>query len=288
MFGSFPATNVANDSPVKAENAVVADEQKAENVQESVPEENVESGTEDSGTTSDESSEVSDDTKTEEEVRKPKKGFERRIEKFNQKLSAKEQEIEYWKKVALEGGVKTTPTDQTDPQGKPQFSQFNDIEAYTEALTDWKLSHSLAQVQQRSQIENTAKTYNERLTEFKKTTADFEEVMAEFVEDYGDVTVPEIVQVAMESEVGPQLAYHLAKNPDEVERIAGLPPHRRLVEGRMSKPVEKQVETKKISKAAAPVQPVKGSGKVESVDLRDPNVSYTEWVKRREASLKKR
>ena len=142
----------------------------------------------------------------------------------------------------------------------------------------------------------TAKTYEARLEQFKQTAQDFDDVMSEFVADYGNINVPEVIQVAMESDVGPQLAYHLAKNTQDFERIAKLPPHRRLLElgkleDRISAQSQKSApvrETKKVSEAPKPVQPVKGSGKVESLDLSDPNLSYSEWLKRREASLKRR
>lgn len=288
MFG----TN--NDSPAPADVAA-PEEVRSENDQvdqNSAADENVESAVEETTAQTDD---VGDDET--DESPKPKRGFAKRIERFNQKLSAKDQEIEYWRQVALKGQApQQQPTADGVASGiKPKFSDFNDIEAYAEALTDWKLSHSLSQVQQQTAMMQTAKTYEARLEQFKKTAADFDDVMTEFVEDYGNMNVPEVIQVAYESDVGPQLAYHLAKNPTEFERIAKLPSHRRLLElGKLEDKISAQSqtaapakETKKISAAPKPVQPVKGTGKVESLDLSDPNLSYSEWLKRREATLKR-
>lgn len=292
MFGNL------NDSPAQAEVAAPQGQVVGENDQtinqESATDENVESTVEETTANTDD---VGDEGEETDEPKKQKRGFAKRIERFNQKLSAKEAEIEYWKQVALKGA----PQEQQStagiavPGGKPKFSDFNDIETYAEALTDWKLQHSLSQVQQQTAAMQTAKTYEARLDQFKQTAKDFDDVMTEFVEDYGNINVPEVIQVAYESEVGPQLAYHLAKNPNEFERIAKLPPHRRLLElGKLEDKISAQSqksapvrETKKISEAPKPVQPVRGTGKVDSLDLSDPNISYSEWLKRREASLKR-
>lgn len=306
MFGTFPATNVAPSpapeaapaEPVKNDvsETAQADQQSAvEEVAETVRTEEA-TDTDNSGDTDSQSSEDSESET--ESAKKPKRGFERRIEKFNAKLAAKENELNYWRDMALKANGQQ-PEAQPAPQNtdKPKFSDYNDIEAYTEAVTEWKVSRALQQVQQQSQVQQLTQTYEQRLVEYKKSVPDFDAVMTEFVEDYGDMNVPEIVQVAMESQVGPQLAYYLASNVEEVERIAKLPSHRRLLElgkleDRLAKPVavETQPEpppAKKVTSAPPPVKPVRGTGKVESNDLSDPNLSYSEWVKRREASLRR-
>ena len=297
MFGSFPATTaVANDSQPKEATAAPA-EGEVETTTESAAVENAEVNTETEATASDDSSEENSETDTEtESPKRARKGFERRIEKFNQKLAQREQELDYWRNLALQGQGKTQTETQVVTADKPKFSDFNDIEAYTDALTDWKLSHTLSKVQAETQYRDVAKTYEQRLQEFRKTATDFDDVMADFVAEYGDEQVPEIVQVAFESEIGPQMAYYLAQNLDEVDRIKRLPSHRRLLElgkleAKLAQPAEKPsepVKPKNISRAAPPVNPVKGTGRIETTDLADPNLSYSEWVKRREAQLKKR
>lgn len=286
MFGQF------NDSPV-VETKTAPTEQEGETTKVEVESETTESVEEQAAqetTTEDTDSEDSDvqeaeDTDT-EEVKKPKKGFEKRIERFNHKLSQKDQEIEYWKKAAM-GGSQGVVQPVQAPQGKPTFAEYNDIETYTEALTDWKVSQALSKVTETQQVKNVVDGYAARLNEFKKVTPDFQDVMDEFVDEYGDRPIQEVVQVAMESEVGPAIAYYLAKNTSEVDRIALLPPHRRLLElgkleERLSKATTQQKEvvpeTKKISKAPAPIESVKGSGRVETNDIY-ADLPYEQWVK---------
>lgn len=294
MFGTFSGMNNPNDSSVEVidKPAPVEETGESESNVESETTEKVETESQEETTAeeqgSDDESQEDKDTDT-ETVKKPKKGFERRIERFNQKLSQKDQEIEYWKKAAMGGAQSVVQPEQTAPAqtGKPQFADYNDIESYTEALTDWKVSQALESVNQKQQVKSVVDTYTQRLNEFKKATPDFQDTLDEFVEEYGDKPIPEVVQVAMESEVGPQIAYYLAKNTAEVDRIALLPPHRRLLElgkleERLSKGITKvEPETKKISKAPAPIEGVKGTGKVSSKDIYDDDIPYAEWVKLR-------
>lgn len=286
MFGQF------NDSPV-VETKAAPTEKEGETTQvevESETTEKVEEQAAQETTTEDTGSEDSDVQEAEdtddETVKKPKKGFEKRIERFNHKLSLKDQEIEYWKKAAMGGTTAEVRPVQSAPQGKPTFAEYNDIETYTEALTDWKVSQALSSRDQQTQTKSVVDTYGQRLNEFKKVTPDFQDVMDEFVDEYGDRPIQEVVQVAMESEYGPQIAYYLAKNTNEVDRIALLPPHRRLLElGKLeerlsqgTKTKEVVPETKRISKAPEPIEKVKGTGKVETNDIY-ADLPYEQWVK---------
>jgi len=288
MFGQF------NDSPVVETKAAPVEEtgettkvevesETTEKVEEQAAQETT---TEDTGSEDGEDHQEAEDT-DDETVKKPKKGFEKRIERFNKKISDKDLEIEYWKKAAMGGTKGVVQPVQSAPQGKPTFAEYNDIETYTEALTDWKVSQALSSRDQQTQTKSVVDTYGQRLNEFKKVTPDFQDVMDEFVDEYGDRPIQEVVQVAMESEYGPQIAYYLAKNTDEVDRIALLPPHRRLLElGKLeerlsqgaTKHKEVVPETKKISKAPEPIEKVKGTGKVETNDIY-ADLPYEQWVK---------
>lgn len=295
MFGSFPATDaVANDSSVSKETTAETTE-VVETGDSSADHQSTDTQVEVSDTVENDTvEETQDDTQDSDKPAKPRRGFERRIEKMNQRLVQREQEIDYWRSLALKSSQPETVNPAPVPTDRPKFTDFNDIEAYTEALTDWKLNQGLAQIQAQTQIQSITRTYEQRLQDFKQQTPDFDSVMQEFIADYGDEQIPEIVEVAMDSEHGPALAYYLAKNTEEVERLKALPSRRRLLElgkleDRLAKPVANTAEpAKKISRAAPPVNPVKGRAPVEVNDLADPTLSYTEWVRRRQAQLKKR
>jgi hypothetical protein len=109
---------------------------------------------------------------------------------------------------------------------------------------------------------------------------DFHDVLAA-----SDVPMTSIMQQAiMESENGPRLAYHLATNPADAERIAGMTPigavrALTLIEEGLKKPVA-------VSKATPPITPVgsKATSIKSLLDVKD----YDEFSKRRAAQIAKR
>lgn len=204
-----------------------------------------------------------------EEQHQKKSGFEKRVSKLNAKISNAEREAEYWKQEALRHNQQpvAVPTPQV-PQEKPTFAQYNDIEKYTDAMTEWKLAQRDIQVaQQRAQEQQmtTLQTYNKRAADFATANPDFHDVLA----DADDVQcAPEIHQSCLDSEVGPAIAYYLALNQDEITRINALPPHRRLIElGKLEDKLTtkkdsntgKTVVVKATKAAPAPVKAVTGS-----------------------------
>jgi hypothetical protein len=90
---------------------------------------------------------------------------------------------------------------------------------------------------------------------------DFDDIVAS-----SDVVVNDDIRDAiLESDVGPQILYHLAENDDVAKRIAGLSPKQALREiGKLEARFEAKEtapEAKPIvrSKAPAPIQPLRGS-----------------------------
>lgn len=276
-----------NNSPTDEVQAAT-DESQIETVQESATEETVLETT-DNTTAEDNGSEDA------EHDDKPKKGFQRRIEKAKATARAEAQaEIEYWKRAAIQNGVKQPETQQTYQapisQAKPAMSQYSSVEEFAEAMADWKIEQKLAQ-RELVQTQNTvANTYGQRVQEFIKTTPDFQEVLNEA----NDVPMsPEIGEVCMESEIGPQLAYFLANNIDEVERINGLPKSKRYVElGKLEAKLTAAgavVKKVAVSKAPAPITPVSGAKKGVTVTSNlyesAANMDYKDFAKARAAQL---
>lgn len=234
---------------------------------------------------------------------KKKGGFQRRIDKLNARVSAKEQEAEYWRQQALKGASEPKK-DQVDSkpsqsEGKPNVDDFTSHADFVEKLTDWKTKqalkeHTQALEQSRLQTEqaNAAKSYSDRAKAFLEKHPDFNEVLAD-IETPLSATVKEII---VSSEMGPELAYELAKNPEEFERVCKLPPlaaarEMGKLESRLtvSAPQEKKTELKKITKAPNPVNPVGTGGKgAAPKSLSDPTISQAEYEKLRAEQMKKR
>ena len=212
--------------------------------------------------------------------KKSGKGFEKRIERFNRRLQEKEAEIEHWRKAALSGNQQTqsAPQQVVQPQvDKPVFANYNNLEDYTEALTDWKLTQrEVAQKQQ--QI---VQTYREKENAIRLRDSEYDEVIADFKDRYKHVNAPEVNQFIAESELGPDLFYHLANNYAEIDRILALPPMRRVaelgkLEARLSPAGAEVKPANKVSKAPTPVSKEKGVAPTVK-KLEDPNLSQAEY-----------
>ena len=135
--------------------------------------------------------------------------------------------------------------------------------------------------------------WQKRATEFTKAHPDFVEVVyAESVE-FTDA----VAEVLADSELGPQLAYHLAQNPDELSRIARLSPAaagRELgkLEAKLTPAkAEEEPEAKETTASAAPpIAATKApppAPKIEATESttkrawNDPKLSQEEFNKRR-------
>ena len=303
-------TKPAQASEVKppvqtGEESVAENNTPAENLSLESETEETEASTENEAESSESESEDKDPSdQTNKEPVKKKSGFQRRVEKLNARVTAKEQELEYWKQQALKGASepkKETPVDPKQSaaaEGKPDPNKFESHTDYVEALTDWKTEqkfkeHSQKQEQSKLQAEqaNRVKSYVEKRDAFKLKQTDFDDRM----EDVSDILVsPAVQDLIFSSENGPELAYELAKNREEFARINKLSPLAAARElGRLeakfsSQSSQEKKPEPKTTKAPAPLAPVRGSGAPIPKSLDEAaNHSFAAYKKLREAELKK-
>lgn len=106
--------------------------------------------------------------------------------------------------------------------------------------------------------------FEERTESFKAKATDFDQVIGKFVESGGKLSDP-VRELVIESDVGPQLAYHLAKNPAIANKLNSLPPLQAAkeiarLEDSLSRP------SSKVTKAPPPLKTPSG-GSSSPVDL---------------------
>jgi len=213
-------------------------------------------------------SEATDDTgegQEDEQAGQPKKGkggFQRKIDR----LTREKYELEAKLQAALAkpaGGEKPEPAAAAANDGKPQAENFDTHDEYVEALVDWKANQREAAKREQEQRDSETKkqqatvdSWNQRVEAARKAHADYDDVMAD-----ADVELPPlVVDALMDSDHGGELAYWLASNREEAERIAKLSPVaavRKLGEieaGLRSTPSSPQ--PKPVTKAPKPVTPV--------------------------------
>lgn len=239
-----------------------------------------------------------------EVAQEPKKkgGFQKRIDKLTKRVSERERELEYWKQEAMKKATGASQETKESVQAprydysseKPSLDSFETHAEYIEALTDWKLEQRDRdqQLKQRqSEIQTSqqqkADAYKAKIQEFRKTCSDFDEVVEEVAEIPLSLALEELL---LDSPIGAQLSYELAKNKEELLRLNSLSPMAAAreigkLEHRLNTSESKPVE-RKLTKAPAPLATVgKGSASIAKA-INDPTLSFAEYEKLRLQQLK--
>ena len=220
-------------------------------------------------------------TKQREEARKEAQAERERREALERRLAELESRAQ---------PQKAEPVDE-----EPQPSQFADAFEYAKALAEYTADKRIADMkrqeaeakiaEQRQQVIN---TWAQRVQEAKAELPDFDDMVAS-----SDVVVSDAIRDAiLESDVGPQLLYHLAENNEIAQKIASMSERAALKElGKLEARLEKkpqEPEQKPVikSKAPAPVRPIKAAAGVADIKLDSDGKfygSYAEWKAMRQA-----
>lgn len=244
----------------------------------------------------DESTEQSEDESESKDKPKKKGGFKKRIDKLTSKLSAKEQEIEYWKSEALkQKKTETQPAMQktvtTDLSAKPNKDDFEKHEEYVEALAGWKAEQMFKEkevkqkaAQMQSEAQQKHNQHMTRVQEFVKNHEDWDEVM----EDANDIPLSnEVLKALSESDDSAALMYELAKNKEELKRISALPTYAAIreigkFEAKFITTDSSAQEPKKVTKAPPPVKTVSSKGVAAAKNPDDMGFQeYKKWREQR-------
>lgn len=226
----------------------------------------------------------------------PEKVQKRINEKHRQMKEAEEWgKAQYLEKLAAEKRVgelqaqvdgfakSNTPAPVQEPATAPKQEDFSTVAEYVDASVEWKLkqkeAESVANAAKAEQAQVEA-AHQKRILEAVSRIPDYEEVVNK--SDL-ELRMP-LIQFIRESELGPDLAYHLEKNRDVAERLNRLSPIRQLAEmGKLEETLKKpKADAAKIpskppetSKAPAPITAIEG--KKEAVTSKDPSqMSFAE------------
>lgn len=138
---------------------------------------------------------------------------------------------------------------------KPTRKQFENDDAYIDALTDWKIDKRMGASQPKAEPVNNG--WNDKIAEAEKKYDDWDDV----IEDSSDIKISKPVQEAIVlSDIGGDVLYYLAKNPKEAIRVSRMTPIAAakaigVIEANLG--MTQQKPTKKTSNAPKPVKPVK-------------------------------
>lgn len=175
------------------------------------------------------------------------------------------------------------------PLEEPKPEQFQTYEEYIDARSEYVAEKKMREYRD---SENERSQQSNRIA--KK--AEFDKRGQEFAEKHPDymtmvASIPsawlpqDVADIIVDSPEGPQIAYHLAQNPQEAFRISqlGSPSQRAFEIGR----INSAIVGRKTSNAPPPVEPVKSGGGGPSNWLTDMNLSPDEWARRRNEELAK-
>jgi hypothetical protein len=223
--------------------------------------------------------------KEQEEKPKANPKLERRFSEITKQREEARKEAQQEARQALEARLAALER-QPAPQApkvdeEPQPSQFNDAFEYAKALAEYTADKRIgemrkqdAEAKEAQERQKVIDQWANKVQQAKAVLPDFDDIVAS-----SDVVVNDDIRDAiLESDVGPQILYHLAENEDVAKKIAGLSAKQALREiGKLEARFEAKEtapETKPVvrSKAPAPIQPLRGSS---SADV--PMSTNGEW-----------
>jgi hypothetical protein len=221
-----------------------------------------------------ERSEPESEVKEQEDKPKSNPKLERRFSEITKQReeARKEAQQEREARQALEtrlAALERQPAPQAPKvDEEPQPSQFNDAFEYAKALAEYTADKRIgemrkqdAEAKEAQERQKVIDQWANKVQAAKTSLPDFDDIVAS-----SDVVVNDDIRDAiLESDVGPQILYHLAENEDVAKKIAGLSAKQALREiGKLEARFEAKEtapETKPItrSKAPQPIQPLRGS-----------------------------
>lgn len=214
------------------------------------------------------------------EERKPNPKLEKRFSELTKQReeARKEAQREREQREALEARLKALEQSSqpqkasVEPEDEPQPHQFSDAFEYAKALAEYSAEKAVkerdrqeAEKQLAVERQKVVEAWAKKVEAAKAEMPDFEEMI-----ESSDVVVSDPIRDAIvESDVGPQILYYLAENPEVADKLAAKSVAAAMRElGKLEARFEKEAETSsekpsktvvKKSNAPAPIKPLKAT-----------------------------
>jgi hypothetical protein len=216
----------------------------------------------------------------------------KRLAKESRKLT-RQAELEVENRLLREQATKREVKAEPSAPSQSEYASYEEyLEAKAEYIAEQKVNAKLAE-REKKEAQSSAeaernkaiKIWEQKVEAATNKYADYGEAL----EAVDHVEIPVDLQRAiMESDLGADLAYHLAKNSDELERIVKLKPHAALMAlGKLEDKLSQAPEPKKVpvSKAPEPIKPLGGKSEVSTEH--HPNDSFETFVRKRNAEKRR-
>lgn len=186
------------------------------------------------------------------------------------------------------------PKEEPKADPRPSRDQFDDPDAYDEAMVDWgkregirvaedAAAEARAKAAEEAKAEAEAKAREAQEAEIASWNTKWTNARTEAIEKYPDyVEVAEAENVKITGEMaaailqadnGTDVAYYLGQNPDEAARIAGLTMARQMLEiGRLSERLEAPAPRRRRAAQDAPIEPIDTSVNTADTSEAEPTM----------------
>lgn len=215
-----------------------------------------------------------------------KPGVQTRIDELTRAKHEANREAAYWRTLAQNNGQAQTSAPAAP--AKPTVDQYEDYGEYVEALTDWKADQAVAK---RMEADSTRKVGEVRQQTFMERQSAYAKANPDYATALSNSTAPifnHVKDAVEDSDVGPQLLHHFAKNPAVLERINGMDERQANREiGRLeaqfasTKAAAPAAPSKKVTQAPAPAGTQSTQGRSTVPDL--ANASMDEYMAQRKS-----
>ena len=240
--------------------------------------------------------ELEESTTSEEETPKKVSGVQKRISELTGNWRSAERRADQLQEALIEAQRQRQAPKEQPPvaqiQTEPKVDDFSTYEDYLSALADHradaKVNAKFAEMQQAESQKTAARQRAERDQAFQAKVQDFREAHDDFDSVVQNPSLPisqDMVTLLNISDKGPELLYHLGKNPNEAARIAALPrDHAAMEMGRLEARLG-AIRPKTSTSAPPPIEPLsEGRG---SLSKDQDKMTSSEWRRWRENSLRK-
>lgn len=215
------------------------------------------------------------------ETPEPSENFQKRIDTvIGQRNETRLENEELKRQLEARNNVEIPVSDANEPT----LEQFDfDQEKYTDALINHRVEQGVNnglnnyvqqqnQASQQVQQQNQINLYNQRAQDFSTQVTDFTEAVG------GLSLTPQVQQAIMASDMGPQVAYAVAKDPGLASQLNQMDVGSAFMKvGEVAQTVRVNGVTNKISSAPDPITPPSsGGGALKSADL--ANMSTAEFM----------
>lgn len=225
--------------------------------------------------------------------------YSERVQKRISKLVAKQREAErdaqYWREQAQKKAETPRLEDKSPQENAPQESDYDTYEEYIEARATFAATERVKkEIREHEQLriarEKQARV-EEKLKKGEGKYPDFAELVFKPYEKGGPKVTTAMFDACNDSSITDDLAYFLAKNVEESERIAALSP---IGQARAIGRIEADIEAGRIrlkqpttTKAPPPIPDRIGGKQGAGGDVDPDKLPIAEWMKRHKAGTLK-